>query len=495
MTSWCIDKVWNYMSLPEDNDDVCHICLDMVKEARDQLNSNETQEELKEVLEGSCNLLPIRLIAKECDELVDEFIPELVEVLSSQMNPQVVCQTAGLCNSPRVDKLLEDRSHKKLAEKPADACATCQQKTTALKQYVAAGGQQQLLDSLLPVCRDLGSYSDACAGDLAAHIDVIYQWVGRAGHGRHLSGWATPVPGLFDETPLQLTATGPAVDCDLCIHIVKHWRDILVANTTKEEFKEILDGICSKTKAWAPKCTQLVNEYYEVIYDYLVNQMRAHTICKAIGLCSKPGQPSLEMPLAKLTPPQELHTVAWRRAPCMKVPKLHHVQLKKSPPRAYGNDGLAHPNPLEGSPIPAAEVLPVGQLPLSRLGLPDMSGLFQRNTELCDICEFGLQELRKVLMEDATEDELTEQVGRLCHLLPRTLANRCNKFVATYGDFIITMLAQEIDPSEAQLEESESSEQLSSEERVDEAPGCAICEYAMNTLLDYLKDKKTEKNE
>ncbi|XP_037070539.1 prosaposin-like isoform X2 [Pollicipes pollicipes] len=534
MTSWCIDKVWNYMSLPEDNDDVCHICLDMVKEARDQLNSNETQEELKEVLEGSCNLLPIRLIAKECDELVDEFIPELVEVLSSQMNPQVVCQTAGLCNSPRVDKLLEDRSHKKLAEKPADACATCQQKTTALKQHVAAGGQQQLLDSLLPVCRDLGSYSDACAGDLAAHIDVIYQWVAELDtDGICLLGNACP--GLFDETPLQLTATGPAVDCDLCIHIVKHWRDILVANTTKEEFKEILDGICSKTKAWAPKCTQLVNEYYEVIYDYLVNQMRAHTICKAIGLCSKPGQsvplgavvpagseaaavlgaqpllrlqPSLEMPLAKLTPPQELHTVALEKSPVQKVPKLHHVQLKKSPPRAYGNDGLAHPNPLEGSPIPAAEVLPVGQLPLSRLGLPDMSGLFQRNTELCDICEFGLQELRKVLMEDATEDELTEQVGRLCHLLPRTLANRCNKFVATYGDFIITMLAQEIDPSEvcpalrlcplpdteASLEESESSEQLSSEERVDEAPGCAICEYAMNTLLDYLKDKKTERD-
>ena len=54
--------------------------------------------------------------------------------------------------------------------------------------------------------------------------------------------------------PLQLrSVSGPAVDCDLCIHIVKHWRDILVANTTKEEFKEILDGICSKTKAWAPK--------------------------------------------------------------------------------------------------------------------------------------------------------------------------------------------------------------------------------------------------
>ena len=46
MTSWCISNVWQYMDLPEDNDDVCSICKEMVKEARDQLNSNETQVSL-----------------------------------------------------------------------------------------------------------------------------------------------------------------------------------------------------------------------------------------------------------------------------------------------------------------------------------------------------------------------------------------------------------------------------------------------------------------
>ena len=45
----------------QDNDDVCTICKNMVTEARDTLRSNDTQEELKEVFEGSCALIPIKV--------------------------------------------------------------------------------------------------------------------------------------------------------------------------------------------------------------------------------------------------------------------------------------------------------------------------------------------------------------------------------------------------------------------------------------------------
>lgn len=53
--------------MPEDNgDSICDICKEMVQEARDQLQSNETQEELKEVFEGSCKLLPIKMVRMNC---------------------------------------------------------------------------------------------------------------------------------------------------------------------------------------------------------------------------------------------------------------------------------------------------------------------------------------------------------------------------------------------------------------------------------------------
>lgn len=66
------------------------------------------QEEIREVFDGSCRLIPIKLIADECVDIANDFIPELIDTLASQMNPQLVCATAGLCNSARVDKLISE---------------------------------------------------------------------------------------------------------------------------------------------------------------------------------------------------------------------------------------------------------------------------------------------------------------------------------------------------------------------------------------------------
>jgi saposin len=53
------------------------------------------QSDLKAVFEGSCQLIPIKLIANECIKLADQFVPELVETLASEMNPDTVCSVAG----------------------------------------------------------------------------------------------------------------------------------------------------------------------------------------------------------------------------------------------------------------------------------------------------------------------------------------------------------------------------------------------------------------
>lgn len=38
----CIQTIWETHTYPEDNDDICTICKNMVKEARDTLTSNAT---------------------------------------------------------------------------------------------------------------------------------------------------------------------------------------------------------------------------------------------------------------------------------------------------------------------------------------------------------------------------------------------------------------------------------------------------------------------
>lgn len=104
----CIERYWEKMEVPEDNDNVCNICKNMVQQARDQLESNQTQQDLKDVFEGSCKLIHIKPIVQECINIVDEFVPELVETLASQMNPSVVCSVAGLCNNVHIDNLLAE---------------------------------------------------------------------------------------------------------------------------------------------------------------------------------------------------------------------------------------------------------------------------------------------------------------------------------------------------------------------------------------------------
>ena len=61
---FCIQAVWSKQRVDNDTDEVCDICKNMVGEARDTLQSNETQEELREVFEGSCNLIPLKVIRK-----------------------------------------------------------------------------------------------------------------------------------------------------------------------------------------------------------------------------------------------------------------------------------------------------------------------------------------------------------------------------------------------------------------------------------------------
>lgn len=119
--------MWERQTVAEDvGDGICEICKEMVQEARDQLQSNETQEELKEVFEGSCNLLPIKMIRMNCIKVVDDFIPELIEMLSSQMNPAMVCTTALLCNNAWSDSLQAEYKSARAVSTPNGKCGTCQ---------------------------------------------------------------------------------------------------------------------------------------------------------------------------------------------------------------------------------------------------------------------------------------------------------------------------------------------------------------------------------
>jgi len=46
--------------------------------------------------------------------------------------------------------------------------------------------------------------------------------------------------------------------CEFCETLVKHLRDILIANTTEEQFSDVLKGLCKQTRSFS---TEVLSKY------------------------------------------------------------------------------------------------------------------------------------------------------------------------------------------------------------------------------------------
>ena len=104
------------------------------------------------MFEGSCALLHFKTIVKECDRIVDEFTPELIETLASEMDPQVVCSVAGLCNSERVHKLIEEeKAATNQNAKTVGTCNGCHTVVGLLENKFDKMSRDEFLQGLLQV--------------------------------------------------------------------------------------------------------------------------------------------------------------------------------------------------------------------------------------------------------------------------------------------------------------------------------------------------------
>lgn len=508
-TQHCIKAKWESMTVPEDHDSVCTVCKDMVQQARDQLESNQTQQDLKDVFEGSCKLIHIKPVVKECISLVDQFIPELVETLASQMNPNVVCSVAGLCNSAHIDKLLADYEESRVKkdgmkihslendELEPDECSKCYTVATHMEHKLKGTAPDDFLKQLLTVCRELGSFSDACSSIMITHFTTIYEHTQENFNAEnicHLSGQCSAKFHKHDDGPDKtpkveirpLSSVGMVevdddLPCKLCEQLVSHLRDLLVANTTETEFEQVLKGLCKQTKSFSTECTAIVEEYYPEIYEYLTHGLNSNFVCELSGLCPKPG---------KLT--QDAPVVPWL------LPKQRELAVRVS-------KGTLQPKEIEsGSEELSESEVEALQLPIERImPIPTLQGQVN-GKQTCALCEYVLHYVQQAITDPATEDKVKHVIEKVCTKLPSSLEGECTEFVGTYGDAIVAILAQEIDPSQVcpMLHLCPSEELLAIwdaarkqdmlEEHAEEKPSCPLCLLAVTQIYDAIKNNKTE---
>lgn len=501
----CISKVWEKMKLPEDNDSVCQVCKDMVQQARDQLLSNETQDELRQVLEGSCNLIPLKVISKECRKLADDFIPELVDTLASRMDPQVVCAVSGLCNSARIDAMLEQQKEPQVPKKfnlKQDSCPKCKYYVGKSVDFLKGMSQEHLVQNLVEVCGRLGSYSDSCStlvlryrNGISNHIkhkmipEEMCALVGLC-EGTSIAG--TRVALNQPSTAVRVWTPPTSSDdlpCDFCKQMVLHLKDWLVANTTRGEFRDLITGICKNLKKYRKECLNLAQEYGKPLYQLLVDSTNPDEVCGTIGICPRQTgkfqlfSKQLTGPIWTILP-ADLYDSA--RFPGMEEQQQEQEQapmLSLVPAeRLAGDDELIVPVQKEGSSSNKIE----GKLE-------------------CQFCEYFLHDLQQYIENPRTEEKIRQAVDKICTRLPAEMNDQCVQFVNSYSDTIINLLAQEVDPSlicpqlgvcptlDSDVEVPRHIERIDRlPSKPEDIPTCPLCHFAVAKIINMIGANRTK---
>jgi len=497
----CIKKVWEPMKLPSDNDSVCEVCKEMVKEARDQLLSNETQDELRQVLEGSCKLIPLKIISSECCKLADDFIPELVDTLASRMDPQVVCAVSGLCNSVRIDEMLgemKDVDTKLESEKfdlDKDSCPKCSHYVNQAISSIKILSKDQLQMRLFEICGHLGSYSDSCRGIVMKEIDTVYTHIQTALNAEEVCG----LIGLCEvvaihPVKLQSSATyarvwkPPTADfqCDFCKQLVIYLKNWFTSGTTKEEFQKVIEGLCKQTGQYKDECLNLANQYGHEVYDYIVNSLNPEEACEFIQSCNATVAGRVKL-FSSATNPSPVWTILGSGSPLTKL-----VPAEKM----TGDDEKNSHRP--GFTYPMMELEPSEMLTGD-----DERNAHKSNPEYCELCKVLAAETRKYVRdnENATDEEVEKFLNKLCDALTPLKGKVCHEIINRYGTVFVQAIISELDPEKAcpdlGLCPRPSDSEMDTISTVpkkyeDILPTCGICTFTVAKLFDMIGKNRSK---
>lgn len=199
-------------------------------------------------------------------------------------------------------------------------------------------------------------------------------------------------------------------------------RDVLVANTTETEFKMVLEGFCKQTKSFKSECLDIVDKYYTTIYLELTKELNPNDACFMIGICpkglaAKASMPMQMMPLVPVTLIEKQKAfgadesfLSVQEIKSFQLPKdvllLDANQVKQQTVRTYTKDG-----------------------------------------QLCTLCQYFLNFAQEALASPKNAENIKKTVESTCEKLPKAFIGECQGFVDTYGDAIIAMIVQDIDPS------------------------------------------------
>lgn len=172
-------------------------------------------------------------------------------------------------------------------------------------------------------------------------------------------------------------------NCLICEQVIKEIEKNIQNKTSKDDIEKALHHACDRLHKLKGKCNKIIEKYGDQIADLLIKQMAPKAICAELGMCFAADEDNLQ------------------------IDEAMHVSI------------VAIPSKIE-------QTTAVGQV---------------SDSPSCVICEYVMTQLEHELKDKKTQTEIEDTVRNICHKLPKTVGDKCAKFVNDYGSLVITLIA------------------------------------------------------
>ncbi|XP_021047417.1 pulmonary surfactant-associated protein B [Mus pahari] len=315
----CLQEVWGHAGA----NDLCQECEDIVHLLTKMTKEDAFQDTIRKFLEQECDILPLKLLVPRCRQVLDVYLPLVIDYFQSQINPKAICNHVGLCPlgqakpeqnpgmldavpNPLLDKLVlpvlpgvllarpgphtQDFSEQQLPI-PLPFCWLCR---TLIKRVQAVIPKGVLAVAVSQVCHVVPLVVGGICQCLAERYTVLLldALLGRVvpqlvcGLVLRCStedaiGPALPaVEPLIEEWPLQDT------ECHFCKSVINQaW------NTSEQAMPQAMHQACLRFWLDRQKCEQFVEQHMPQLLALVPRSQDAHITCQALGVCEAPASP------------------------------------------------------------------------------------------------------------------------------------------------------------------------------------------------------------
>ncbi|NWS37868.1 SAP protein, partial [Probosciger aterrimus] len=410
----CQQNVWNK---PTVNSIPCDLCKELVTVAGKVLKDNGTEDEIRSYLEKTCEFLPDQGLVSECKEIVDSYLPVIMDMIKEELDkPEVVCSALALCQSLQKHlaavKLQKQLQSNKIPELDFSELASPFMANVPLllypqdkpKQKSKVRGQcyssvqlkckffaseLQLLLSRAVWAFNLTSPGRPCVCHLsvrehAAFKNCLYISFQQPKDICAMVGFCSSVKSVplrtlvparvVHEVKMETVEKASVQEkalslCEICETMVKEVTGLLESNKTEEEIVHEMEVVCYLFPASVKdQCKDFIDVYGQALVDMLLEATNPEAVCVMLKCCA----------------------------------------ANKPPP-------------------PPVVVKPAGGF--------------------CDICKMVVAYADKELEKNATTAEIEALLEKVCHFLPESVSDQCVQFVDQYEPMVVQLLAEIMDPT------------------------------------------------